>query len=536
MKNFISISIFLFLLFPSGLFTEEISVKSNINSVVVYYDRAEVSREVSLKVKAGLHNIIFEKLPASIIPQSVRVYGAGTTSAKLLGIEVEKQFFESPFLPEIRKIESKIKDLEYEIKKMKDEIDILISQEGFIKSIQTKTAEKASQEIALAKPDPISWEKAMSFFESKLLNIRKLKLELEKKIEESNKELSALKKKLESITPNRHLEGKKVSVMLDVSKEGELRLRLSYTTGNSGWKPLYTLRAVPESDQIDFSISSEIKQMSGENWDNVKVLLSTSTPSLEPSPPTLSPWILDFRVPRPVRKAEYDKRIALTPVEVKEEMVMEIPEAQIEEIGLHINFELPRSISIPSDGSPHKFPVDSQLLPAKFDYISIPKLTESAFLRGKLKNTLPYPIIAGNADIFISQEFVGSTQVPFTPKEDEFSLFFGRDEQIKVKYEILKKEKGSAGIFGNRERVKFAHRISLQNLRKNPVVIEVLDQIPVSQNTQIEIKDVNLNPQPSKKDEKGILSWNLSLEPQAKKEIKIEFTVEYPKDAKISGL
>lgn len=538
MRKFLSILIFAFLLNPFCILSDEIPAKSSIVSVIVYPDRAQIIREASIKVETGIHSIIFEGLPATLIPNSVRVSGAGTATVKLLGIEVENQFLESPALPEIKKLEAQIRELEFEIKKIKEEIEILNSQENFIKSIQTKTAECASKEISIGKPDTLSWEKAMEFFESKLQNIKKSKLNLERKLEDTNKELLALKKKLESITPQRPLEAKKVLTFIEVVKGGDLKLNLSYTTRGPNWSPLYTLRALPESGEIEFSLSSKVSQKSGEDWKNVKVSLSTSSPALETSPPPLNPWILDIYVPRPVPKALREEvgEVKLAAAPVKGEMEVEALEAEIVETGLHLNFEIPRIVSIPSDGSPHKFPIDMEKLSAKFDYITIPKLNESAFLRGKLKNTLPYPIISGPADIFISQEFVGSTNLPFTAKDDELSLYFGRDEQIKVKYEMLKREKGGAGLFGNREKIKFSYRITIQNLRKRTVEIEVLDQIPISQNTQIEVKDVNINPQPKSKAEKGIISWLFTLEPQTKKEITIEFTVEYPKGANIRGL
>ena len=59
---------------------------------------------------------------------------------------------------------------------------------------------------------------------------------------------------------------------------------------------------------------------------------------------------------------------------------------------------------------------------------------------------------------------------------------------------------------------------------------------PKRENTKIEIKDLNIRPQPSKKDEKGILTWKLVLEPQEKQEILIGFTIEYPKGANIIGI
>lgn len=538
MKKFIFILIFAILLNPFCIFTDEITPKSSITSVIVYPDRAQVIRETSLKVGTGTHTIVFEGLPATLIPNSVRVSGAGSASVKLLGIEVENQFLESPVLLEIKKLESQIMELEFEIAKIKEDIDILTSQENFIKSIQTKTVELASKEISLGKPDMVSWEKAMVFFESKLQNIKKSRLNLQRKLDDTQRELLALKKKLESITPQKPLEAIKVLTLIEVAKEGDLKLNLSYTIRGPNWSPLYTLRALPESGEVEFSLFSRVIQKSGEDWKNVKVALSTTSPALSASPPPLNPWYLDIYVPKPVPKAMREElreeKLGMAPI--KEEIGVGALEAEIVETGLHLNFEIPRTVSIPSDGSPHKFPIDMENLPAKFDYITIPRLNESAFLRGKLKNTLSYPIISGPADIFIFQEFVGSTNLPFTAKDDELPLYFGRDEQVKIKHEILKREKGGAGLFGNKERIKFLYRITIQNLRKKAVEIEVLDQIPISQNTQIEVKDVNINPQPRSKDEKGILSWLIDLEPQAKKEITIEFTVEYPKGAVIRGL
>ncbi len=535
MKKLFSLIILSFL-FPLQILSDEITAKSSINSVVIYSDRAEVIREANLRVKPGFHTIIFEGLPATIIPNSIRVSGASTISIKFLGVEIEDQFLESPSLPEIKKIESQIRELESEISKMNEEIDILNSQENFIKSIQSKTAERAFQEITLAKVDLPSWERAMGFFESKLKEIKNSKVGLARKIDDTRREIDALKKKLQSIIPSRPLEARKAIVSIEAEKEGDLKLNLSYTVRGPNWSPIYNLRALPDEGKIEFSLFSKVTQKSGEDWKNVKVSLSTSSPALETSPPPLKPWILDIYVPRPVPKALREEKVAMAPVKEEAEVPLGFAEAEISETGLHLSFEIPRRVSIPSDGSPHKFPIDFSKLPSKFDYIAVPKHVESAFLRGKIKNTLPYPIISGNADVFISNEFVGSTNLPFTSKDEELSLFFGRDEQIKVKYELSKKERGKAGLLGGRERIKFAYRITIQNLRKNEIEIEVIDQIPISQNTQIEVKDVNLNPQPNQKDEKGILSWVLQIPPQAKKEITLEFTIEFPKDANIRGL
>jgi len=145
-------------------------------------------------------------------------------------------------------------------------------------------------------------------------------------------------------------------------------------------------------------------------------------------------------------------------------------------------------------------------------------------------------LLSGKADLFIIQDFVGSLVMPLIPVNDEFKLYFGEDPQVKVKRELVKREKSGPGFLGKNERVNQIFRIAVENLRNRPVEIEIQDQIPVSQNTKIEVKDVKIVPAPFSRDEKGLLSWKLKLNPAQKQEIIIEFTVEYPKDSRVVGI
>jgi uncharacterized protein (TIGR02231 family) len=213
----------------------------------------------------------------------------------------------------------------------------------------------------------------------------------------------------------------------------------------------------------------------------------------------------------------------------------EVETAAVTDTGIHLNFEIRRAIDVPSDGAPHKFPIDNPTLKIRFDYSAVPKGREAAFLRGTLTNTLAYPLLSGGADLFINQDFVGATKLPFVAAGEETRMFFGEDGQIKVRTELVKREKSGGGFLSKTEKLRLVTRITVQNLRKTPVEIEVTDQIPVSQNSKIEVRDVSLQPAPGKKDDKGLLTWTLSLAPQEKKEILIDWTIEYPRDAAIIG-
>jgi uncharacterized protein (TIGR02231 family) len=477
----------------------------------------------------------------------LRASGRGTAAVKILGIEVGSEFLDTALLPEVKKLQADIDNQQFLIDRIKNEVEIIEAQQKFLLSIQASTAVKASEQVGQGKADIQSWEKVMDFIGAKMQALKEKQLGKLKELKASEAQLDALKKKLDSIKPSRPKESRNVAVLIEASQGGDFKLNLAYTVTNARWAPLYTMRALPDTGEIELTVTGLIQQRSGENWEGVKAQLSTSSPALESQPGELNPWTLDIFVPRPVYKSA--ARVAEPPAAVggvvREESVMapppqpreaELDTAAILETGIHLNFEIKRAVDIPSDGAPHKVPIDAQKLKVKFDYVTVPKLKEMMFLRGSLKNTLPYPLLPGNADLFINQDFVGTTQLPHVAANDEAKMYFGEDRQIKVTYEQVKREKTGAAFLGKTAKLRLVYKITVQNLRKTPAEIEVTDQLPVSQNSKIEVKDVNLQPAPSKKDDRGILTWTLTLAPQEKKEIILDFTIEYPKDATIIGI
>jgi uncharacterized protein (TIGR02231 family) len=537
--------------------TPELAIQatSSIDSVTIYPDRATVVREANIRPVLGPQSVVFSGLPTTLIPNSLRASGRGTAAVKILGLEVAGEFLESALLPEIKKLEADIEALDGEMAKTKNALEVSSTQEKFLNSIQSTTTDKASQEVAQGKADILSWEKVYDFLGTKLLAVKQAKLSQQKVLAEQQTRREALKKKLDSIKPQRSQEARKVTILIEASQAGDFKMSLAYTVKNAGWAPLYTLRALPDTNEIELALTGLIQQRSGENWENVRAQLSTASPSVESRPGDLKPWMLDIYIPRPVqrRAAKAEQEVAVeggvtggvvggvlggvvseaAPAPVHE---AELETAAVLESGIHLNFDIKRMISIPSDGAPHKVPIDAQKLKAEFDYVAVPKLKEVAFLRGSLKNTLAYPLLPGSADLFIIQDFVGSTRIPYVAANEEAKMYFGEDGQIKVKYDQVKREKLNPGFLGKNEKLRMIYKITVQNLRKNAVEVEVTDQLPVSQNNKIEIKDVSIQPAQTKKDEKGLLTWKLTLAPREKKEITIDFTIEYPRDVMVIGI
>lgn len=515
----------------------ELKVPSKISAVTVYPDRAQVIRKAQVNLNTETRSLIFSGLPATIIPGSVRVTGSGPARVKILGVEIKTNYLEAEQLPEVKKLLDEIKAVETEISRLKGQEAIFDSQEKFLNSFGTAMSNQVSKELVAGRPDLVGVDKFIEFLGARLQTIQKGRLANSQVLAEKQAKLEALKKKLKEIMPAKSKEEKNISVLVEVNQPGRLEVELSYAVSNVRWQPVYTIKAWPESSEIELTMAANVTQKTGENWDEVKLVLSTSAPTAGNQPGELEPWYLDISQPR-VMKAVTREAIesrAMMETETAPALAFEEP-AEVVPSWFAVNFEVKKPWTILSDGAERRVPVDSQKLMATFDYLAVPKLQELVFLRGNFKNTLTYPWLAGRADLFINQDFVGTTSLDLVPSNDEVKLFFGEDRQLKVRRELMKREKSGPGFLGKTEKVHLVYKITLESLRNREVEIELQDQIPVSQNAKIEVKDIKITPAPTSRDEKGIVTWKAKLGPKEKQEFTIDFTVEYPKDARIVGL
>ncbi|HEY4723921.1 MAG TPA: DUF4140 domain-containing protein, partial [Anaerolineae bacterium] len=69
------------------------AIDSAVLEVVVFPDRARVTRRGALTLEAGTHQIEFTNLPLTLQPESIRATGRGTTAASLLGVDTRRVYF-----------------------------------------------------------------------------------------------------------------------------------------------------------------------------------------------------------------------------------------------------------------------------------------------------------------------------------------------------------------------------------------------------------------------------------------------------------
>jgi uncharacterized protein (TIGR02231 family) len=223
--------------------------------------------------------------------------------------------------------------------------------------------------------------------------------------------------------------------------------------------------------------------------------------------------------------------------EAREPSNAEIATTSVEQSGTAYVFRVGRSVDIPSDNSPHKTTIARDNLPCEFDYVSAPAIEQNVHLRARITNSTERVLLAGESSIFLSGEYVGTTKVQMTAPREQFKVFLGIDDNIKVKREQIERsvEKGAL-LQSDQRRITYAYRITLHNYSSYPRNLIIRDQIPVSQHERIKVKNQFFQPFPTERTKLEILTWRLSLPPDGEYKIDYRFTIEHPQDVQVKGL
>ncbi|MCX6348988.1 MAG: mucoidy inhibitor MuiA family protein [Candidatus Aureabacteria bacterium] len=529
-----------------------------IKRVVVYEDRAMVTRTGTVQVDAGSSQVIVPGLPPLLMDDSVRVKGEAQGKVLIVGTEVKKAFLADPRQKEVEELEKKLDSLRLEDQGLSDRLEALALQKKFVASIQSSMSEKISKEMLLAPPAPEGWVKVADFIYQASLKAadeeRKIgveKKELAKKIEVAEKELNQVK----SCAAR---DAKSVVVSVEAEKPSALNLEVSYVIPAATWRPVYDARADHAGGKIDLTYRSEIRQKTGEDWKGVELALSTARPSVGGRMAELSPWYINiWEPPLPEGGDHYKMAAAESAPEAmrpsaglysvrnlqEESVPIQTFQATAQKAGAAVTFAIARPQDIPSDNQFHGAAIAEKKVDAEFEYVSTPKLSEFAYLLARFKNAESYPLLAGKINLFLGQDFVGTSDLETVAPGEKAELYLGIDEEVKVKRELVSESTEKGGFFKGRPGQKmYQYRITVESFRKTKDKMTVFDQLPVSQSPDIKVELEKSQPEPAEpvkvedKEKPGLLVWKFDLTPGAKKTIVFSFLVEYPKDKEVNGL
>jgi uncharacterized protein (TIGR02231 family) len=529
-------------------------VSTQIVAVTVYGDKALVTRKGVVTLTGEERELVVTPLPVTLENDSVRVSGTGEVGVRLLSVSSDRLYTTEPFTERLGQLTRQIQQLEAERRNLQAQIDALALQSSFISGLREKTEEPFAQSLSRKNLSISETLDFVNFLGSQYSEYAIASGECRSQQQEIDKQLQTLRAALQKIQTPHPKESVSVIVGVEVAGAGEFELEVTYIVNRASWKPLYDLRVDTNSNILHLSYLAEVTQSTGEDWLGVALTLSTAKPGLGTLPPKLQPWYIDVpnyrtedtlmaqrsvKTPPPAMAVllPMPSGTAQAPQEMQPQSAIaaKTVAAQVTKEGSVVTFKLSSGGNIPSDGAPHKTTIFADDYPCKFDYIGVPRLVSFAYLQAEVKNSADgATLLAGKANIFRDDVFVGKTQLENIAPGQEFTVNLGIDEGLKIERNLVERQVEKK-LMSNQRRVTYAYRLVITNLLNQQANLKLTEQLPVSRSEQIKVKLSRSNPQ-AQLGEMGILEWDIVLSPQERQEVYYQFTVEHPSELTVVGL
>lgn len=544
-------------LYANLSYAKTIDVESKITSVTVFPDRALITRQAELTLPGGSYELTFDGLPAGIEEDSVNARAKASGTVKLYGAKLASLQLDAPASDRTRSLQEEINRLKDRQQELADRETILNEKRDFLASIKAASSEQIGKDLVTKQPSTADAAEVLNMMDREMTVINQETAKSRVEMRDIAEQIDRLRRELEESGWNTSKSLRRIVVDLDAEKETSLVIEISYRVAGANWEPAYEARRMSNEKQIQLTAYAVIRQNTGEDWQDISLKVSTAKPAVSSSMPEIAPWFIRKEEPvflaqasgRMLAKAERaDKKRANEAVMGFDEAPMAppmqeavLPQASIDTAGPSVSYTLPKKESLASDWQPKKFAISTQSMAAETAYEITPRLSLYAYLRAKVKNTSGGALLAGKVQIFVDDAFIGSSHIETIGINESFNLYMGIDEQIKVERKQLKAKEDVSlipSLHGKIKSIDYNYLTTIKNQRGEPASIIVFDQVPVSQNDEIKVEQVFLDPKPSESvhNKPGVSRWEFQMASGASQELRTTYRLKYPEEFVISGL
>lgn len=508
----------------------EIRVKNPPHFAKVYLNASEMFHNIKVSLQAGQNTLVITHLSPNVMDESIQMNLQD--DLELLSVDYRRHYLtEEEKSKEWKRTKDSLDLIEAQISKLQQELKSWQVQSQILEQNKKITGDNVKITTTdLAALMDFYFKKTLEI-EAKINTLNEQKKELENTKQKLLRQLQQIENRLAKSYGEIVLE-------LTAKQTKVYHIELSYITHNLFWKPVYDVSSEGPDKKIDLKFKAEIYNQTGMDYNQLQVSFSSSLPAGNLKVNQLSPWWLDFFEPT------YSKNEILFDQEsvLSEELELYEPKTtskskslsiksvntQVYESLLNVEFFYTPKIDIPAYPSKKIIKLDQYTIDAVYDYYTIPKLTEKVYLLAGLLDWQKLNLLSGDLQVFFSGHYAGKGYLNLNVPEDTIKINFGVDEKLPVKRTKVKDITEKANL-GRDKKVTLGYEIQLKNNHSIPVIVEVIDQIPVSKNSNIKVESIETTGA-QVESSTGILKWKITLSPGEQKKIYFSFSVQYPKD------
>ncbi len=525
-------------------------------AITLYPDQASITRSGSISLPAGDSMLVLTDVPAGIMRDSVTARGRTSGSVAIGAVDVRTASFDP------RAANARVAALQAELRGLEDAIaaiDVRIAgHTAQLSLIQGLAAGFAAQprpvagQGALAPLDPASWRSAWDA-------VRTGTEEASEAIRVARQERRAVEERRTILQGQIRSLGRPASGTLEITVSvraeaaTQLDLAIGYQLPGAGWRPVYEARLNTVEGRMVLRQEAIIAQQTGEDWQDVAMVLSTARPSADARAPLLTPWRIRLVDPA-AQAAEREAGSAgvrrgmspasqsapSPPVAAAPGQDAQAVSATTASAGFAVEYRIPGRASLASDGSERRVRIGDLEIPAELTAHTTPRLDPRGFLGARFANPSETPTLPGPVALYLDGVLVGRATLPLLRPTEAIMLPFGADDRIQVSYRPQPGRRADEGslLTGRTQSRTTEAIVTIRSFHQRPMNITMLDRLPVSGDEGLTVALI-AEPAPTTRDvegQPGIMGWTAIYTPGEERRIRFGYTISAPRDRVIQGL
>jgi hypothetical protein len=545
--------------------TGTIEQSGRVSRVTLYRDQALVTRTLQIPAGEGGLVIRITGLPEQVVPGSV--YAEGQDGLDVRAVRVQPQVISEEPLEAVRSLTAKIDQLNLERREAQSALEVLDQQQRYLDQMEAFGQQAGRGDLDHGVLQPEALQQLTEFVFAKRKAMAEQRLAASRAVEDFNRQIELTERERQLLSAGSTKTVYEATLFCDRAQAAPAsELQLNYLVASCGWSPLFTLHGNSESGEFDLRYSALVQQLSGENWDQVKLTLSTASPSVSASAPLLAPFrvsaqsIQQVAVAQPQAIGNFDEansyRSKIGALKMQQQLaevqnratvdrgenfrslwrmntfgcdlqVLELKtDAQVARMvptensdqSAGLTYELAGAVSLASRADQQVVRITDANLPGRLEYVAIPLLSSYVYREAELTNTSTYGLLAGPMSVYLDDRFVGRTEIPTTAQGQRLTVGFGADPQLRTTRALTDKQDRVQG--GNRQ-LTMTYRLVVSNYNDRPVRVRLMDRLPSPEQPQaVAVKLID--PKIALSDNaaylqlerpRGILRWDLEVPP-----------------------
>ena len=535
------------------------TLHSTVTKVTVYSDRARVTRRASANLSTEPTVLAFRALPGWVDDGSVRV---SATAGRIVDVRVERDFLARATDAALNKAQDQHRDLTNRLAALADELVVLDAQKLQIESIKAFSLEKITKDTTIGNITVDSYADVLGFISDSLRSTAKARRATQEKIDKLTPVHQASSAGLGEMTSLMQLEETTVLVTLQGGSASPTTLELTYMLPGATWEPMHEVRAsTSDTKTLEVVSFASVTQTSGEDWGTAELSFSTQSsvqsvriPELEAltlgdthtATRILSSQVSSFARAQEAfvgqsqlwnkvhHKSKSRERVAFEEVYQSNVEVLQVVQGKtvqifesLEKRGTTAHFKANVAPGVRGDGHPVRMLIGRGDLEASQKIVAAPEQSLNAVRTLHMVNSTGQALLPGKAALYSDGAFMGMTDIDFIAQGEEFSLFLGVADHLKLSRKLDRKH--SSLVRKKRSSMQLAFIVTVENLSSERTTMALTDRIPVSENREIKVDRVDIKPA-VKPDSRGLLTWQVVLEPKQTQQFRVSYSIEYPEE------